>query len=84
MYHKGPIYGQARAENWVYNRQTLPLPALLRGSGQIAGQFGVFQPAQLRAQVAVLPQAIQGPAVIVGSLDTQPLIDPNADDNANP
>jgi hypothetical protein len=84
LYHKGPIYGQARAENFVYNRQTLPLPVLLRGPGQIAGQFGVYQPAQLRALLSVLPQAIQGPAVVSGSLNTQPLVDLTGDDTTNP
>lgn len=61
------------AENFVFQRKWTDPVQMLEGAGKRAGQFMIYQPAQLRAQLALTAASLHGAGVFSGSTEMQRL-----------
>ena len=80
-YHHGPIYTNG-AQEMVFNKVWAYPVVVMKGAGQVAGQFRSMQPPQLRTLLALTPATYVGAGQPAGSIRHQPLIDTGEDSNA--
>jgi hypothetical protein len=79
QYHQGPIYTNGALE-LVFDKQWEYPIVVMKGAGQIAGQWSTRQSPQMRVQIALTPVTLEGAGVRAGQINPQYLVDtdPNA------
>lgn len=80
-YHQGPIYTNGALQMVFDKRWEYPL-VMMKGAGQIAGQWHSRQNPQLRVQMALTQTTLKAAGQIAGQIDHQPLMDNSPDANA--
>jgi hypothetical protein len=80
-YHTGPIYTNGALE-MVFNKKWAYPVVLIKGAGQVAGQWASRQAPQLRAQLALTSTTLKAAGQYAGQINFQPLTDDSPDPNA--
>lgn len=72
QYTQAPVFTNG-ALQFVFERKWEYPIEVLEGAGKRAGQFMIYQPAQLRAQLALTAASLQGAGVFSGGTEMQRL-----------
>ena len=72
-YHQGPVYTNVALQLVFDKRWEYPV-VLLKGAGQVAGQWKTLQRPQLRVQFALTPATLEGSGIRAGQIEQQPLM----------
>jgi hypothetical protein len=72
QYTQGPVYTNG-AEEFIFQQKWEWPVQTLEGAGKRAGSFNIYQPQQLRAQLALTAASLQGAGVVASTYEKQRL-----------